>query len=97
MRHTASQVALLLFGTVLIICLGGWTVTQTIATSCGFSLDSDLEMLQAGQRTSMLEARHFEERLNRNPEDIKTRALLTAYYFRHAMRRQRLENVLWLI
>ena len=97
MRQTASQVALLLFGTVLIIHFGARAATQTIDTSFGFSPDSDLEMLQAGQRTSMLEARRLEERLNRNPEDIKSRALLTAYYFRHAMRRQRLDNVLWLI
>jgi TonB family protein len=82
---------------VLIVCCGAWANAQIDANPFGFSLDSDLEMLQAGQRTSMVKARRLEDRLNRNPEDIKTRALLSAYYFRHAMRRQRLENVFWLI
>jgi TonB family protein len=97
MRQTASQIALLLFGTVLIICLGGWAGTQTVATSFGFSLDSDLEMLQAGQRISASEACQFEAGLDRNPEDIKTRALLTAHYYREAMRKERLQHVFWLI
>jgi TonB family protein len=90
-------VLILLLQPALIVCGGAWANAQIEANPFGFSLDSDLEMLQAGQRTSMLKARQLQERLHRNPEDIKTRALLSAYYFRHAMRRQRLENVFWLI
>lgn len=97
MRKTASQIAILLFYAVLLACISVCANAQNSATSFGFSLDSDLEMLQAGQRVSMLEARQFEEQLKRNPEDIRTRALLTAYYHRHAMRRERLKNVFWLI
>jgi outer membrane biosynthesis protein TonB len=97
MRETVSSIAIRLFHAVLFACISVWANAQNNATSFGFSLDSDLEMLQAGQRVSMLEARQFEEQLNRNPEDIRTRALLTAYYCRHAMRRERLKNVFWLI
>jgi TonB family protein len=91
------RVLIVLLYPMLIVCCCAWANAQIDANRFGFSLDSDLEMLQAGQRTSMLKARQLEERLNGNPEDIKTRALLSAYYLRHAMRRQRLENVFWLI
>jgi TonB family protein len=97
MRKTASQIVILLFGPVLITFLNAWAGTQTIASSFGFSLDSDLEMLQAGQRISTSEARQFEARLDRKPEDIKTRALLAAHYYRQAMRKERLQHVFWLI
>jgi TonB family protein len=90
-------VLILLLHPALIVCGGAWANAQIEANPFGFSLDSDLEMLQAGQRTSMLKARQLQERLNRSPEDIKTRALLSAYYFRHAMRKERLENAFWLI
>lgn len=71
--------------------------SQSIDNSFGFSLDSDLETLQAGQRISISEAHELENRLAKNPEDIKARALLGAYYQRHAMRSQRLKNIFWLI
>jgi TonB family protein len=82
---------------LLIVVLGDWAGSQNVDNSFGFSLDSDLEILQAGQRISAVEARRLESRLASNPEDIKARALLGAYYYRNAMRSQRLENALWLI
>lgn len=97
MYKLISQILIILLYPALILRGGAQANTQVDVKSFGFSLDSDLEMLQAGQRTSVLKAHQLEDRLNRNPEDIKARGLLTAYYFRHAMRGQRLENVFWLI
>jgi TonB family protein len=97
MRKTPSLIATLLFFPISIAFFGAWGAAQDGGNRFGFPLDSDLEMLQAGQRISVREAAQFEASLDRNPEDIKTRALLTAYYFQHAMRKQRLMEVFWLI
>jgi hypothetical protein len=97
MRKPESFVAPLLFSALLTVLLAVWAGPQSVENSYGFSLDSDLEMLQTGQRISTVEARQLENRLATNPEDIKARALLGAYYYRNAKRDQRLNNALWLI
>jgi len=51
-------------------------------------------MLQAGQHISALQAAQFEAQLNKNLDDCKARASLTAYYYRHAMRQKRLKHAL---
>ncbi len=95
MLRMPRQITIL--GWVLVAFFAASAAAQKIDTPFGFSLDSDLEMLQAGQRISAHQSQHLEARLGSTPKDIKTRALLTAYYYRHAMRRQRLKNVFWLI
>jgi TonB family protein len=97
MRKTSPLIGILLFCPLSIISFGAWRAAQDDGKPFGFPLDSDLEMLQAGQWISVREASHMEARLERQPEDVRTRALLTAYYFRHAMRKQRLMQVFWLI